>query len=220
MLETMHQYPPTTIHIVFSKMIRVIIAISFTVLTTSCLLKVTSPYYRPSADTGENVRAIKRQPRTDSVILFRHDGVIVGVNTLLKSKHHGFSESTLSVDISFEIPEGNEIRLVDKHVKVFAPLESWNSELLGRIWIAPGRTEIFPIEKMMIGKSDAVRFGTAQGYGNTKNATFFFSALILKGAELETFELELPGFVINDFEVNEPIISFNLNEEDVWVSVP
>jgi len=155
------------------------------------------------------------------VILFERQGVIVGVNTFYESIQHGYPTNKLYADISFEIPEGEVVQLVQHHVEVSAPSkDSWKSELSGKVWTGPGRTENFSRDAPMIGKNKAWRFGTAQGYGNTKHAAFFFSALLFEGFELETLEMNIPKFLINDFEVALPMITLKLNSEDIWTSLP
>jgi hypothetical protein len=190
-------------------------------MTGSCVIKITRPYYHPSAPDGTNVRAIKREPRTNSAILFEHQGVIIGINTFYKSKAHGYPTNQLHADISFEIPEGNTVQLVQHHIAVSAPrVDSWKSKVSGRVWTKPGRTEEFPRDATMVGRNKAWRWGTAQGYGNTKHATFFFSALLFEGFELKNLEIKIPTFLINNQEVELPIITLKLNSEDLWTSVP
>ena len=187
----------------------------------SCAVKIVTAYYQPSAISGTNVRAIKRQPATNSVMLFEIQGVIVGMNTFYQPEQRDSSANKLYADISFEIPEGKIIELLDYEIEVFAPTgNSWKSELSGKIWTGPGRAEKFPRYAPMIGRNKAWRLGTAQGYGNTKHAAFFFSALLFEGSELETLQVKIPKFLINGFEVEIPIITLELDSEDIWTSLP
>jgi hypothetical protein len=72
----------------------------------------------------------------------------------------------------------------------------------------------------MIGKNRAWHFGTAQGYGNTHYAAFFFSALLFEGSELETLDIIIPKFLVNGCEVSLPVITLKLESEDIWTSLP
>lgn len=160
----------------------VLLIVAFILLmTVSCAVRIDTPYYQPSAIGGTNVRADRWAPRTYSVILFKHQGVIVGVNTYYKSMQRGHSTNKLYLDFSFEIPDGGVAQLVQHYIEVSASSkDSWESELSGKVWTGPGRTEEFPRDAPMIGKNEAWRWGTSRGYGNTKHAAFFFSALLFE----------------------------------------
>jgi hypothetical protein len=192
--------------------------ISFVIVTTlillmaGCLLNVSTRYYLPAAQGGTIVRAM--QPRTNSVILFERHSVIVGVNTT----DYG---DQFNASISFEVPEGNIVQLLEHHIEVSVPSkESWKSNLSGHIWTGPGRTGDFPVDAPMIGKNKGWRLGTAKGYGNTKNAAFFFKALLFATPGPKTFVIKMPKFRVNNMEVELPLIEFTFGSENLWISVP
>jgi len=184
-------------------------------------MMTTTPYYRPSAPEAVNARAIKSFPRTDSVLLFERHGVIIGVNTVYKSVATGYPSNELILHISIEVPDGKKVRLGEYSLEVYAPSgKSWSTDLTGHVWSSPGRTTEFPVYGEMIGRNKAWRWGTSQGYGNTTHAAFFFSASIVENAELASLEVKLPIFQINGADIELPNVSFSLQSEDLWYSVP
>jgi hypothetical protein len=180
---------------------------------TACLLKITTPYYLPAAPGGTVVRTM--QPRTNSAILFERQGVIIGVNTTTDDKDQ------LYVSISFEIPDDELVQLLERHIEVSIPSKDvWESELSGWVWTGPGRTKDFPLDAHMIGKNSASRFGTANGYGNTTYAAYFFKALLFAARSEKTFKIVMPKLLVNNIEAELPKIEFTLESEDLWTSLP
>jgi hypothetical protein len=189
-----------------------VVVTTFILLTAGCLLNVSTPYYLPAATGGTIVRAM--QPRTNSVILFKRQGVIIGVNTT----DYG---DRFNASISFEVPEGKIVQLLEHHIEVSGPSkESWKSNLSGHIWTGPGRIGDFPVNTPMIGKNEAWRFGTAKGYGNTGHAAFFFKAFLFATPGPKTFVIKMPKFRVNNMDVELPLIEFTFGIENLWIAVP
>ncbi len=181
-------------------------------LISSCVVNTPTPYYRPEAADGSVVRAM--QPRTKSAILFDREGVIIGFNTAYTYEH------ALSASISFEVPEGKVVQLVEHNLEVQVNSASFNSALSGKIWTGPGRTTNFPLNTPMIGKNAGKKFGTATGFGNTDNAAYFFTASLFTKPAPKAFKIKIPKFLINNTEVDLPIVSLKLDSEDLWTSLP
>jgi len=193
--------------------ISLMVVSAFILLMTGCLVNIPTTFYRPAAPEGTVVRGM--QPRTNSVILFERQDVIVGVNTTYDNKNQ------LYVSISFEIPNDKVVQLMEHTVEVsVASKEMRKRELSGKIWTGTGRTKDFPLNAPMVGRDDGWSFGTAKGYGNTKYAAFFFKALLFAAPEAKTFKIKMPRFLVNNIASELPIIEFTLDSEDLWTSLP
>ncbi len=199
-------------------MLLVVAAALFT--ASSCATHVSTAYYHPSATGGKNVRSDKWVPHTNSIILFERQDIIIGVNNLYDS-----NKKQWKIQFSFEVPEGKTARLLQQHVEITSPSKGgWQSgAITGRIWSGPGRMEEFPADAIMVGRNDAWRWGTARGFGSTRHAAFFYSAVMYEADEaesLEYLEIKIPGLLVNDSVVGLPVIQLHLDIEDVWYSLP
>ena len=189
-------------------------------MASSCATRVSTAYYQPSAIDGKTVRSDKWVPHTNSIILFERQGVIIGVNNLYEPVRKEWK-----VQLSFEVPEGNTAQLLQHQVDISSPSKGyWKSgALTGWTWSGPGRTEEFPVDAVMVGKDDAWQWGTARGFGSTRHAAYFFSAVMYERDEAESLdrlEIRIPGFLANNSVVELPVIQLQLDVEDVWYSLP
>lgn len=179
-------------------------------IASSCAMRVLTPYYRPAAPGGTVQRGI--QPRTESVMTFQREGVVVGVCS-------NFLVDRVDAVISFEVPDHKEVQLLEHHLQVSDSTgKAWTNELTGRSWTSPGRTAEIPLDASMVGGSDAWRLGTAKGLGDTKFAAFFFTAPLFERPGPVSFTIKPPRFQINEVEVELPQINFTFDEEMLWTS--
>jgi len=173
-------------------------ALCATLLSVACAPMTTS-FYRPEAPGGRVVLA--HCPPVRSFILLEHDGVILGARV------SDASADGLSVTITFEVPVGKTVRLLDDVVEVFSPvMDTVTGVLTGSVWASPGRTRDFPLDAPMLGQTTPRLFDQITAYGQTEHAYFIFDAsLAVRPSEL--FSLALPGISVNDSDVTFPPIT-------------
>lgn len=175
------------------------------ILMITCAPMTTS-FYRPDAQDGRVVRG--QCPPVHSFILFERNNVIVAAKASYPS------EDQIIVTVTFEVPENNVVHLIDKTVEVSTPSQgTFKGVLSGYIWTSPGRTSDFQSEMPLTGKTkknlflDQVTF-----YGVTEHAYYAFNAS-LSMPFTEMFLLRLPRFLVNNIEVELPLINFRHTSE-------
>lgn len=167
----------------------------------SCAPAVTIPYYRPVAAGGTVVNA--HCPPVDSFVLFEEHDIIVGA-------HAAFSEEgRLSATITFEVPKGKTVRLLDQDLWVNIPSRgSSKVKLSGYIWTGAGRTSDFSPATPLIGETGKKLFlKQVTLYGTTNHAYYMFYAT-LDVSEPEPIMLKIPKFSVGDIVVELPEVKF------------
>lgn len=176
----------------------------------SCATHTLTPYYLPTAPGGTVGRAM--QPRTNSIITFQREGVIIGVCVR-------FHLERVEAVISFEIPDHKTVRWLSNQIEVIESNgQRWNRELAGSVWSGPGRSKEFPVDGPMVGKNRAWSLGMGKGLGNTRMAAFFFNTPLFPRPSPSSFSLQLPSFEVDEIPVQLPPIEFTFDEEKLWAS--
>jgi hypothetical protein len=160
--------------------------------------------YQPSAPGGV-VLSAHCPPEPRSVIRFERDSILVSAKASYNSEYP--RRNGIGVRITFEVPEGKVVRLLDGVVEVSVPiLGSFKGELSGPV--PPGTP--------MAGETTKnKRWGTLYDppsamFAMTNHASYYFKTF-LSMPNSDTFTLKLPKFLINDVEVELPVINFNRN---------
>lgn len=183
-------------------------AISALLLTAGCAPFVTIDYYRPEAPEGEVVRA--HCPPVNSFILFKNQGVLVGVGHLRQS------ENRLSIVLTFEIPEGKSVTLPRRTAELSTPSGHVHTgSLTGHLW-APGPVVDLPPDWPMTGRTTRKFLDQVTAYGTTEHAYYFFRVTFPAQKEV-SFELKLPPFAVDGVEVVLPAVRFVRDSEFFWI---
>jgi hypothetical protein len=185
----------------FEKSFSLIILTLLLFVVVSCA-PMTTKFYRPAAIDGKVVFA--HCPPVESFILFETGGIILG------SKASKSTDDLITVMITFEVPDGKKVKLMDHEIyslidnQVFA-----RSNLLGAVRVSAGRTSEFIATTPMLGKTEKkLFFKQITLYGTTEHAYYFFSGQ-LSVPNLESFIIKLPNFSVNGVLVKPPIIRFS-----------
>ncbi|GEM_PF-5540174 len=181
-------------------------------LTTVSCAPLVVPIYRASASDGEILRAHLCPPEPHSVIRFERHGVLVSARAFYKS------DNQIWVRTAFEVPEGKVVRLLDHVVKVSVPARgSFEGDLSGgRI---PLKHEPDSPSTPMMGETIKHKLRMFEGwptlydppglvmFAKTPHASYWFDAF-LSVPKSDAFTLKLPRFLVNDVEVELPVINF------------
>lgn len=167
-------------------------------------------YYSPAAPGAR----IIEHPRAQE-LHFQRKGVIVG--TLLGGG--GGNPRQAWVSITFEVPEGKVVTLLDKTVEVSATdYAAQTGKISGRrvtgysFWGDPQYTDLSP-DAPMTGKTAKVNqlgYGRQSWSCKSDYAIFCFSAWV-PAPESGPFSLKMPRFSVNGAEIELPLITVNQN---------
>ncbi len=175
----------------------------------SCIIRTLTPYYLPAAPGGSVSRAM--EPRTNSVITFQREGVVIGVCVR-------FHLERIEAVISFEIPDHKTVRLYSNQTEVIESNgQRWSRELAIS---GSDRSKETRVDEPTVGKNRAWSLFQRRGLSNTRMAAFFFRAPLFPRPGPGSFSLQIPGFEINEVPVQLPPIEFTFDEEKLWSSVP
>ena len=161
---------------------------------------MTTNFYLPEAVGGKVVEA--HCPPVESFILFEKQGVIIGCQASSKT----FDK--ISITVTFEVPEGKVVALKGNKIyslendKVFS-----NATLEGRIWVSMGKTAEFPVDSLMMGKTEWKILKQVTLYSTTKHAYYIFSAT-LTVPDPDYFVLRMPDIQVNEIHVVLPKVKF------------
>jgi hypothetical protein len=191
------------------------IAVLFLVLLTAACAPVMLEFHRPSAPGGKVVRA---GCPPDKFILFERHDVTIGTSTGVASK------GLVGGVVTFEVPEGRVVLLLDQEVEVSASSRGTSKGRLtpGTVW-APGSFQPRDAQpdKPLMGITSKHRiawwpFSAAPTpYGHSRHAyySFKFSVSLAEAEVSEAYVLKLPKFSVNDIVVELPPITFIQDRE-------
>lgn len=152
--------------------------------------------YRPSAPGGELLQ-LHCPPQPRSVIRFARDGVLISAYATY------VSSDEILVKATFEVPQGETVRLLDAGVEVAIAGQMY----FGRQF--PGERKVFQRGASRGGDEAAPLGGPLQ---RDKFKTFWFAASV-SAPHADVFTLKLPRFTVNGTQVDLPQITFSRHTE-------
>jgi hypothetical protein len=193
-------------------MIRSGIAIFVLVLLTAACAPVLTDFYRPAAPDGRVART--HCPPAQRIILFERHDVTIGITIGMFSKGH------VEGMVTYEIPEGKVVYLLDQEVEVSVPSRGTTKAKLtsGLVWsggLFSQPHDASPANPLIGKTTMRLLFSTPTRYGKTNHAsyTFRFSGSLDRPEVPESLAIKLPRFSVNDTEVDLPPITFILDRE-------
>jgi hypothetical protein len=173
-------------------------------------------FHRPSAPEGKVVRT--SCPPVHRFILFERHDVTIGTSSGVGAK------GPLKGVVSFEVPEGKVVRLLDQEIEVSAPSRgTWKGRLAPGIVWPPGSfqpRDAQPDKPLMgITLKHMIAWwpfsAAPTPYGHSRHAyySFEFSVSLAEAEVSEAYVLKLPKFSVNDVVVELPPITFIRDRE-------
>jgi len=188
-----------------------LLTIILLMMSTAGCVPATHSFFRPSAPGGTLIRG--HCPPVHSVILLERSGVIVAIRVSESSSH------TARVLLSFEVPQGRIVRLKERTVELSVPGQgAYQGELDGWVWESRYESHAFPVDNPMTGKTRQSGSDTVTGYGSGGTPHLFYTFRATFKAKVpmldsDVFTLKLPRFLVNDADIELPVIDFRRTSE-------
>ena len=169
----------------------------------ACVPFVTSEYYRPHSVEGRSTEATC--PPDPAFWLIERGGVVVG--TRIKDGKR------TKIDMTFEIPEGKNVRLLSQTLTATTSSGSTlQGELSGRVMPSHGRSRSIPAGELLTGGNRGL-FGPGYSpYFRIFHNLYWFSAS-LDISHPDHLAVRFPSFLVNGVEESVPVINFTLDTD-------
>jgi hypothetical protein len=169
---------------------------------------VTERYYRPEAAEGRRTDATC--PPAPSVWLFDRDGVIVGARATRET-------GAISIELTFEIPEGKLVQLVEDAIAVEIDGRSSRAPLRGSTFVSWGKTREVAADESLEGASRHVFQSNYTPYYGVSNAVYAYRATVETGTPPELLDVRLPKFRVNGAPRSLPDVRFQWDSVFHWI---
>jgi len=178
-----------------------VVVLGFTL--AACVPFVTSEYYRPHSVEGRSTEATC--PPDPAFWLIERGGVVVGTR-INDGKH-------TKIDMTFEIPEGKNVRLLCQMLTVTTSSgKTLQGELTGRVMPSHGRSQKVSAGELLIG-GDRGLFGPGYSpYFRIFHNLYWFS-VSLDIRHPDQLAVRFPSFLVNGVEESLPVINFILDTD-------
>jgi hypothetical protein len=166
---------------------------------------VSSEYYRPGSSEGRAIKATC--PPDPSFWVIDREDVVVGTRV------RSWDSNIIKIDMTFEIPQGNSVRLLSQTLTVTTSGGgTLQGELSGSVKASHRRIRKIEPGEILQGGSRSLFGAGYSPYFRIFNSLYWYSAS-LDVNQPDQLTIRFPSFLVNGVEQSLPVINFTPNTD-------